>query len=162
MDSIVQYFNGEKLQCIIGVVISIVCIGSSVYFLQVQSVQLKGIASTFLPISIFLMIVCVGVIVRTPTDIERVTNFYNTQPAKIQTEEITRMEKVMKSFKVIKTVEIGLFLVGVALMVIFWHKDLVRGIAAGLIIQGLVMYLFDHFAELRGQVYMDFLKSYGL
>lgn len=159
MDSIIQYFNGEKLQCIVGVVISLICIALSAYFLVTQNPFLKGIAYSFLPISLFLLIICVSVILRTPGDIERVTNFHQEEPTKIQSEELPRMEKVMKSFGIIKNVELGLFLIGVVLIVMFWQNPLIRGIAAGLIIQGVVMYLFDHVAESRGEIYVSYLKS---
>lgn len=159
MDSIVQYFNGEKLQCIVGVVISLVSIALSAYFLATQTPLVKGMAYSFLPISLLLLAICVSVILRTPGDVERVTRFYQEQPAKIQTEELPRMEKVMKSFGIIKNVELGLFLIGVVSIVLFWQNPLVRGISAGLVVQCTVMYLFDHVAESRGEVYVNYLKS---
>lgn len=159
MDSILKYFEGERLQCIIGVVISVSCISASVYFLFLNKPVFKGVAFSFLPLSLFLLIICVAVIVRTPKDIERVTTFYEEQPASIQSEELPRMEKVMKSFAIIKKVEIGIFLIGLVLAFIFWNNELIKGIAIGLIIQGFVLYLFDYAAESRGAPYVEFLKS---
>lgn len=72
MDQIVKYFEGEKLQCIIGAIVSIISISLSVYFLFMQKPVFKGVAYTFIPLSLFLLAICVGVILRTPKDIERV------------------------------------------------------------------------------------------
>ena len=98
---------------------------------------------------------------RTPNDIERVSTFYKKEQSKLQSEELPRMEKVIRNFGVIKKVEIGIFLVGLILAIVFWKNDLVKGVAIGLLIQGFGLYMFDHFAESRGEVYINFLKSLG-
>lgn len=159
MESIIKYFEGEKLQCIFGAIISILFISAAVYFLFLQKPFLKGIAYSWLPLALFLLAICVGVILRTPKDIERIGTFYKSQPEKIQSEELPRMQKVMRSFGIIKKVEIGLTLVGVLLLLIFWQGDVLKGVGLGLTIIGVVLYLFDHLAEARGVVYLDFLKS---
>ncbi|XOV92666.1 MAG: hypothetical protein ACFHWX_20970 [Bacteroidota bacterium] len=159
MESIIKYFEGERLQCIIGAVISILFISSSVYFLISHKSLFKGMAYVFLPLSLFLLVICIGVILRTPKDIERVGSFYQSAPEKIETEELPRMQKVMKSFGIIKKVEIGLILIGLLLLIIFWQGDLYKGVGLGLTIIGVVLYIFDHLAEARGIVYFDFLKS---
>ncbi len=77
----------------------------------------------------------------------------------MQTEELPRMEKVMKNFPVIKMVEIGFIIVGVFLLLFFWKNGLIKGIGIGLIIQGIMLYGFDHFAQSRGKIYFEFLNS---
>lgn len=159
MDTIVNYFSGEKLQCSIGIVLGILGIAFSVYFIYSNNIVLKGIAFAFIPLSLLLLVICVGVVVRTPKDIKRVRSYYESAPNKIQTEEIPRMEKVMKTFPILKKVEIGFIIAGTLLLLLFWNNDLVRGIGLGLIIQGIMLYAFDHFAESRGKVYFEFLNS---
>lgn len=116
-------------------------------------------AYAFIPLAGLLLAICVGVVIRTPTDIERVTTIYQTAPQKMQTDELPRMEKVMKSFTVIKRVEICFFLAGVLLGAFFWRNDLIKGIAIGLMIQSVILYLFDYSAAIRGKVYFEFLQS---
>lgn len=159
MDNIIAYFNGEKLQCIIGAIISIAIIAFSIYFLFQQKAFMKGIAYAAIPLSILLLIICIGVIFRTSNDIERVTVFHNKTPERIQSEEIPRMEKVMKSFDIIKKVEIAIFIIGLALYIIFWRNELIKGVAVGLLIMGISLYAFDYLAESRGELYIQFLKS---
>jgi hypothetical protein len=77
----------------------------------------------------------------------------------MQTEELPRMEKVMKTFPVIKMVEIGFIIVGVFILLFFGGNDLIKGIGIGLIIQGMLLYGFDHFAVSRGKIYFEFLNS---
>jgi len=105
------------------------------------------------------LVICVGVIFRTSKDVERVSTFYRETPKSVQVEEIPRMEKVMKSFNIIKKVEIAIFIIGLAMIIIFWRNELIRGIAVGLLIMSVSLYTFDHIAESRGEAYIQFLKS---
>lgn len=159
MNSIEKYFEAEKLQCIIGIFITMVCISLSVYFLYLQKPLGQGLAYVFLPFSVLLLIICLSITIRAPKDIERVTTFFKTEPQKIQTVELPRMEKVMKNFVVIKRVEVLVFMVGLLLTIFCWKNELVTGLAIGLMIQGCMLYLFDHTAATRGKLYVDFLKS---
>ena len=159
MDNIIAYFNGEKLQCSVGAIVSIVFIVFSIFFLFQQEAFLKGIAYATIPLSILLLVICIGVIYRTSKDIDRVSNFHEEIPDSIQIEEIPRMEKVMKSFFIIKKVELAIFIIGLALTIIFWHNELIRGVAIGLVVMGVSLYVFDHIAESRGETYIQFLKS---
>ena len=159
MDNIIAYFQGEKLQCLVGAFVSIIFIAFSIFFLFQQKAFLKGIAYATIPLAILLLIICVGVVYRTSTDIERVRTFYKETPQSIQADEIPRMEKVMKSFGIIKKVEIAIFMIGLALTVIFWQNEWIRGVAIGLIIMSASLYAFDHIAESRGESYIQFLHS---
>lgn len=159
MDDIIKYFSGEKLQCSIGIFIGVVGLALAIYFIYLDKVFLKGIAYAFIPLSLLLLGICVGIVIRTPDDIKRVSSYFASEQDKIQTKEIPRMEKVMKTFPIIKKVEIGFFIAGVLLLLVFGKNDLVKGIGVGLIIQGVILYGFDHFAESRGKIYFEFLNS---
>jgi hypothetical protein len=159
MHNIEKYFEGEKLQCIAGIIISVVCISGSVYLLLLHNSFLKGIAYSFFPLSVFLLVICAGIVIRTPEDIERISGFWKTEPQKMQTEELPRMEKVMKNFSVIKKVEIYLLAAGLLAALFFWKNDLVKGIATGIMIQSVILYVFDYTAAIRGKIYVEFLNS---
>jgi membrane glycosyltransferase len=159
MDNIEKYFDGEKLQCILGIIIGSVCILTSIYFLFLQKPLLKGLAYSVIPLSVLLLTICIGIVIRTPKDIERVTTFYKVEPQKMQIDELPRMEKVMKTFMLIMKVEIFIFAVGLLLATFFWKYELVKGIAIGLMVLSSAFYLFDHLAAKRGETYLEFLKS---
>lgn len=159
MDDIVKYFSGEKLQCSIGIFLGFLGLSLSIYFMYLNKDFLKGMAFAFIPLSLFLLAICIGIVMRTPKDIKRVGTYYQSEQDKIQTAEIPRMEKVMKNFPMIKRVEIGLISVGILLLIAFLNNDLIKGIGTGIIIQGIVLFGFDHFAESRGKIYFEFLNS---
>lgn len=159
MDSIQKYFTGEKLQCIVGIIIGGICILISVYFLFLHKTLYKGVAYSVIPLSLFLLVVCIGVVIRTPGDIERVTTYYKVEPQKMQTHELPRMEKVMKTFRLIMKAEIFIFIVGLLLAIFLWRFDLVKGVALGLMALSALFYLFDYFAAQRGEAYLAFIKS---
>ena len=159
MDNIISYFNGEKLQCLLGAIFSVAFIAVSVYFLFLEKPFFKGMAYTIIPLSILLLIICIGIMVRVPGDIERVTTFLKDTPHNIQEKEIPRLEKVLTSFSIIKKGEIVLLIIGLLLTALFWQNELIRGIGVGLVLMGLCLYTFDHFAEARGTTYLRYLKS---
>lgn len=159
MDNILRYFAGEKLQCSIGILLGLTGIVLSIYFIYLSKPVFKGIAFAFIPLSLFLLAICIGIVIRTPKDIQRVSSYYESEPTKMLTEELPRMEKVMKTFPIVKMVEIGFIIVGVILLLFFWNNGLIKGVGIGLIIQGMMLYGFDHFAQSRGKIYFEFLNS---
>jgi hypothetical protein len=159
MDNVTTYFTGEKIQCTIGAIFAVIFIGVSVFFLFQQKPMLKGIAYVAIPLSILLLGICTGVIAKSDKDLERVSTMLKETPASIQTEELPRMEKVMKSFGVIKKVELAIFLIGLALAIVFWRNDLIKGVGIGMVIMGAALYAFDYIAEYRGEPYVEFLKA---
>lgn len=159
MNNIEKYFEGEKLQCTLGIIISVLSISLSLYFLSQQKPLLNGTAYSFLPFSVLLLAICIGIVARTPKDIKRVTEAYQTAPQNMLKDELPRMERVMNNFTIIKKVEMVLFLAGLLLAVFFWKNDLVKGIAIGLMVQCAMLYLFDYTASKRGKAYFEFLQS---
>lgn len=161
MESMLKYFEGEKMQCWAGLVFAVLCLIFSVYFLRMHRPLLTGLAYSFIPLSGLLLIVCVSVLVRTPGDIKRNSDLYTESPIKLQAEELPRMEKVMNTFSTVKKVELAFIAIGILLAIVFWRHELIRGIGFGLIVLGPLLYLFDHLAEARAKVYVEFLKSLG-
>jgi hypothetical protein len=159
MQQIEKYFTGETAQCMVGIFIAVISVGVAFYFLHVGKPLLKGIAYPLILISLLLLIICAGVVWRTPSDIKRVSGFYQAAPEKIKTDEIPRMEKVMTSFKMIKRVEMVLGVAGILMFIFFRKNDLMMGIGIGLTVEAVIMLSFDLVAEDRGKIYLDFLKS---
>lgn len=159
MDNILKYFSGEKLQCSIGIILSLLSLALSIYFIYLNKGLGKGIAFSFIPLALILLTICVGIVTRTPKDIKRVSSYYENEPNKMKSVELPRMEKVMKTFPIVKMVELGFIVLGILLMLVFWGNDLTRGLGIGLVIQGILLYGFDHFAQSRGKIYFEFLNT---
>ncbi len=160
MTPIEEYFTGEKVQCTIGIIIAAASIATALFLLlQVKTNFSKGVAYPFLAISVVLSAICIGVVFRSSKDIQRVNRFIEQDQSKIQADEIPRMEKVMRNFKIIKWGEICVFVIGLGLFLFSPNATLIKGVGLGLIIQAIMMYCFDFFAEHRGKIYWDFLQS---
>jgi hypothetical protein len=119
----------------------------------------KGIAIPFLLVSSLEIIVGLTLIYRSPKDIIRVETYLSEKTEMIQKEEIPRMEKVMRNFILFRYTEITLIIIGVILMYGARQNSLWNGIGLGLFIQSSTVLLLDFFAERRGEVYLEYLKS---
>lgn len=80
--------------------------------LLIKTPVFEGIVWSFLIISVLLLTICIGVVWRTPHDIERVSQFATYEQEKLNSEEPPRIETALRNSDIIETVEMGLLLVG--------------------------------------------------
>jgi len=155
-----KYFTAERWYCAGGIAISITAMAFAAYFLlKVKDPYYSGMAWSLLVISLLFLTVCVGVFVRSPKDIIRVTKYVQTSSPLLQNEELPRMEKVMNSFKVIMIVEVTLIVLSVALLFFAPLGPTYRGVFSGILVMAVLLLCFDYLADVRGQVYWDYLKG---
>lgn len=159
-----KYFIAEKQESLVFVVIGVLAVAAAIYFFFFHQGGFgKGIA---IPLILIAAIqIAVGVTVYRRSDQQRIDNVYcyDLDPSKLRNEEVPRMIVVMKNFTIYRWVEIGLALAGIALVVlfrnnperVFWY-----GLGLGLAIQAVLMLGADYFAERRGQIYLEGLKSF--
>ncbi|MEY3245836.1 MAG: hypothetical protein RL253_993 [Bacteroidota bacterium] len=99
MEQITKYFNAEKSESIIFVLVGFVAILLSSYFLiKLKQPFYNGMAFSLIAIALIQLTVGSSVYLRSSKDIERVNQIVKTDKSKIQSEEIPRMEVVMKNF----------------------------------------------------------------
>lgn len=158
MTIIEKYFSGERIQCIAGIVFSLLTILLAIYLLKSGKSFQKGMSFPFFVFPFLLLVICTLVVLRTPSDVRRVQGFFQSETTKIKTDELPRMEKVMTTFELLKKVELIIAVLGLLVLLMF-KNDLVRGIAAGTTIQGLLLFLFDWLAANRGETYINFLRE---
>ena len=161
MNPIVKYFTGEKLESylflgfgIIGVVIALI------FYLVIKTSFLKGIAIPIMIVSLLEIIVGVTIINRSPKDIERVQGYSSHKIEMIEKVEIPRMEKVMNNFVIFRYAEISLIIIGIIIMYAFRQNLLLNGIGLGLFIQSSIVLILDFFAERRGEIYLNYLRTF--
>jgi hypothetical protein len=160
MNPVIQYFNGEKAESYIFLIAGLLGLGLSLYLLLIKSSPFwKGFAIPCILVSILEIIVAVTLIYRSPKDIIRVEQYIKNEPDKIKTEEIPRMEKVMKNFVVFRYSEIALILVGIILYLTFQQHIFWKGLGLGLFLQASIVLLLDYFAEKRGLLYLEYLNN---
>ena len=160
MNPVIKYFNGERAESYLFLVLGIVSLVISSYlFFLIASSYWKGFSIPFILVSVLEIIVGISLIYRSPKDIIRVENYIKSEQVKIKTEEIPRMEKVMKNFMVYRYVEIVLIFIGAILYFAFPNSDFWRGFGLGLLIQSSIVLTLDYFAERRGFIYLEYLNS---
>ena len=160
MNPIVKYFTGERLESFLFLGLGLLGLALAVIFLSVTKTSfMKGIAIPFILVAALEIIVGLTLIYRSPKDIIRVETYLSEKTEMIQTEEIPRMEKVMRNFILFRYTEITLIFLGVILMYGARQNSLWNGIGVSLFIQSSTVLLLDFFAERRGEVYLEYLKS---
>jgi hypothetical protein len=160
MEQVSKYFNAEKSESLLFVLVGVTTVLLSVYFfIKVKQPFYSGVGYSFVAIALIQLIVGIEVYFRSPKDIARVHQIVQTETAKIKTEEIPRMETVMKKFVLYRWIEIACIVAGVFMFFYFEPATLLKGVGLGLAIQASFMLLLDYFAETRGQVYLDFLQN---
>jgi hypothetical protein len=161
-----KYFVAEKQESLLFLGVGIVAlILSAVFFFGFKTNPsfYKGAAIPLLVIGLIQMVV--GYTVYARSDQQRIDVAYQLGLDKkgfATTQEIPRMEKVMKSFVVYRYVEIALAIAGIVLIVLFRNqtdKSFWLGLGITLTIQSLLMLGADYFAEKRGHVYFRELKN---
>jgi hypothetical protein len=160
MEQISKYFNAEKHESLLFVLVGLLAISVATYFIiKVKQPFYNGMTYPLIAIALIQIVVGSSVYFRSPKDILRVEQIVQTEQQKIRTEEIPRMEIVMKNFVIYRWVEIALFLMGIFLFFNFKPMSISKGIGLGLSIQAGFMLLLDYFAESRGKVYLEYLRT---
>lgn len=160
MNPIVKYFNGEKAESYIFIIIGVISLAMALYFLfGLKTSFWKGVAIPFIIVACLEFIVGYTIVTRSPKDIKRVENLITSEPQNIKTLEIPRVEKVLSNFVIFRYVEIALIILGIALMYGSMNDTFLRGIGLGLFIQASIVLSLDFFAERRGYIYFEYLKE---
>lgn len=160
MDPISKYFNAEKSESLLFIFVGIFAISIAAYFLlKIKQPFYSGMSWPLIAIAIIQLTVGTSVYFRSPKDIKRVQTIVQSQKQKITSEEIPRMEVVMKNFIIYRYVEIILLVAGLFLMFFFSEHLFFNGLGIGLFIQSALMLSLDFFAEKRGKEYLEYLQS---
>jgi hypothetical protein len=161
MNTIIKYFDGEKLESYIFILIGVIALAMALYFIFVMKSSFwKGVAIPFFIIAMLEFVVGYTIVNRSPKDIVRIENFIQKEPLSIKSLEIPRMEKVMSNFVIFRYVEIAFIIFGIILMYSSLNDTFWRGIGLGLFIQASIVLCLDFFAERRGYMYLEYLKEF--
>ena len=161
MNTIIKYFDGEKLESYIFILIGVIALAMALYFIFVMKSSFwKGVAIPFFIIAMLEFVVGYTIVNRSPKDIVRIENFIQKEPLSIKSLEIPRMEKVMSNFVIFRYVEIAFIIFGIILMYSSLNDTFWRGSGLGLFIQASIVLCLDVFAERRGYMYVEYLKEF--
>jgi hypothetical protein len=160
MNSVVKYFNGEKAESYLFILVGVIAFALAFYFFFVLKTSFwKGVAIPFIIIASLEFIVGYTIVTRSSKDLMRVQTYITNEPQKIQIDEIPRMEKVLSNFVIYRYVEIALIILGIILMYSSMNDTFWRGIGLGLFMQASIVLSLDFFAERRGHHYIVYLQE---
>lgn len=160
MEIIKNYFNAEKAESLLFIGFGILAISLSVYFFFfIKDSFWKGLAIPLLFFSFVQIIIGSTIFTRSAKDNLRVENLFKYEPQKIQSEEIPRIEKVMRNFVYYRYFEIAMIILGLVLMFSLSNYGFWKGFGLGLFMQCAVLLSLDFFAEKRGQFYIQYLQT---
>jgi hypothetical protein len=157
-EQMVRYFAEEKAESWLFILVGVVAVGTSVWLLRSGS-SYRGMAYPLIAVALIQLVVGGTVAFRTDTQVAALVQQLASSPAAFQTEEVPRMEAVMRNFQLYKVIELVLLLTGVALTYAFRRKELVYGIGVGLVVQSALMLVLDLFAEKRGDAYLAAIRE---
>jgi hypothetical protein len=155
------YFQSERSESLIFISLGVLAVFIAGWFwFSAKPEFYRGMALPLLLVGIIQLVVGGTVYVRSPKDTAAVTEMTTSAPEKIKTVEIPRMQTVMKNFVIYRYVEIGLIILGLALILMNKEVNLWKGVGAGLFAQATVMLVADFFAEKRGKIYLQQLADF--
>jgi hypothetical protein len=160
MNQLEKYFYAEKYESAIFVLVGIIAIAFAAYFLiKIKQPFYNGLAYPLIAVAFIQIVVGSSVYLRSTKDIVRVTEMIHTNSSKIQTQEIPRMNVVMKNFTLYRWVEIVMLISGMIVFLYFQSSTFYKGFGLGLLIQARFLLLLDLFAESRGAIYLEYLQT---
>jgi hypothetical protein len=160
METISTYFSAERAESLLFMAVSAIALAASAYFVVVlRKPFFNGMAVTLSVVAVLQMIVGVTIYQRSPQDTARVQQMVQSSPKQLQSEEVPRMQTVIRNFKIYLGVELALLILGIAVMALSTPAGFMRGAAIGLALQAVFTAVLDLAATRRGDVYLKWLLS---
>ncbi len=160
---IVEYFKGEKQESFIFIAAGLVAMALAYYgFMIADDTLYFGAAVPLAGIGLIELIVGGSIATKTNEQIKALLETRESSPSTFKSYELSRMEDVMKNFRIYRTIEQVFFIVGLLFMVLGLTDRISRymaGVGIGLMLQSSVMLFLDLFAELRGKEYIRRLSK---
>lgn len=159
-----KYFNAEKNESLLFIILGITAIVLAlVFFFYLKTNWHKGFAIPFLIIGLLQLVVGYSVYNRSDEYRKRNVYAYDMNPDELKEKELPRMQVVMKNFIIYRYSEIALALIGFSLL--FYFKDnpdkiFWKGFGTALTIMALLTLSVNFFAEKRGNIYTERIKSF--
>jgi hypothetical protein len=160
-----KYFIAEKHESLVFLIIGIAAILIALLFYFSMKTQVyKGAA---IPLLILGLIQAVaGYTVYVKSDDQRISQVYayDMNPDQLKTVELTRMRKVNTNFQIFQRIEIGAFIAGIILVIIFRNQEVKSfwlGFGITLAIMAAELFTADFIAEKRAIQYAALLEEFN-
>jgi hypothetical protein len=160
MNGIAAYFEAERLESLFFLAFGLAAIGVAVAcWALVRRPFYTGMAWPLLLVGAIQVVVGTTVWLRSPQDVARVQAMVQQAPHRLHSEEIPRMQAVMRNFVLYRWIEVALLAAGALLAWRAAAGTAWQGAGAGLVLQAGLMLALDLVAERRGQAYVQGLQA---
>ena len=159
-EQLLSYFDGERTGSMLFLVIAGIAILMSVYVLANES-DYRFVAAPLLVVAALQVVAGGAVFLRTPKQVTRLAVQLDDDPQAFRAAELPRMERVQRSFRILKVVEIVLILAGMLLTYLYRDNIALYAVGIGLIAQGAASLVLDLLAERRADLYVEVLRNFS-
>jgi len=163
--AIEKYFMAEKHESLVFLVIGIAVIVLALIFYFTAKTQIfRGAALPLLILGLMQAVAGYTVVMR--SDDQRISQVYayDMNPDQLKTIELTRMRKVKTNFLVYRWIEIGAFITGLILILLFSGQPLRSywlGFGITFTIMAAELFIADFIAEKRAVHYISLLEEFN-
>ena len=160
-----KYFVAEKQESLVFLIIGMVAVLLAlIFYFSAKTQVLRGAAVPLLILGLVQAVAGYAVYIR--SDDQRVSQVYayDMNPDQLKTIELTRMRKVKTNFLIYRWVEIGVFVAGVVLIILFRFqpaKFFWLGFGITLTIMAAELFIADYIAEKRAVNYVSLLEEFN-
>jgi hypothetical protein len=153
-----DYFVGEKQESVLFMLAALMALGLA-FWLWFHGHRLRLMALPLVVVALMQLVVGVTIFARTDAQLAKLSTQLASAPTEFRQAETERMQTVMANFKLYKTVELALLVVGACLIAFLSKWDAATGIGIGLVVQAGFTLALDLFAEARGEAYLSALAG---
>lgn len=153
VNDMTNYFVGEKQESVLFILAALMAIGLTVW-LWTQGHRLRWMALPLVVVALMQLVVGITIFARTDAQLAALSTQLIGEPAQFKSAETERMQTVMRKFKLYKSVELALLVLGACLIAFFSKWDTATAIGIGLVVQAGFTLALDLFAEKRGEGYL--------
>jgi dipeptide/tripeptide permease len=160
-----KYFIAEKHESLVFLVIGVAVIVLALIFYFTAKTQIyRGAALPLLILGLMQAVAGYTVLIR--SDDQRISQVYayDMNPDQLKTIELTRMRKVKTNFLIYRWIEIGAFITGLILIILFSKLPLKAywlGFGITFTIMAAELFIADFIAEKRADHYTSLLEEYN-
>ncbi|HEV3222985.1 MAG TPA: hypothetical protein VGZ90_08910 [Puia sp.] len=160
-----KYFIAEKQESLVFLVIGLAAIALALIFYFIVKTHIyRGAAIPLLVLGLVQSVAGYAVYVK--SDDQRISQVYayDMNPDQLKTVELTRMRKVQTNFLIYRSIEVGLIIAGLILIIFFRNqegKTFWMGLGITLTLMAAELFFADFIAEKRASKYTSQLEEFN-
>lgn len=158
-DSVFQYFKVEKKEHVYYIVLGLLSVVFTIYFLSKGQRFYNGISYALIAVGLIELFAGTTVFFSNDIDITSVDHFIHKDVNSIIEKEIPRVQSQLKELTIYLIADKIFIVLGLILLFYCAPFSLGKGIGFGMTIQAMMLYLLDYRKEQRGKTYFNFLNS---